>query len=122
MKRIAIIVSLGLTTLAQAQQTTPKSGAVHEVAANPKQYLGNVALSGVVAAVTPGKGFILVDQREYDACGISCLYERGTAKVPVQWTGDAPMMEAHLRVEGILSESGKGLSFVGKKISEDAAK
>ena len=68
---------------------------------------------GVVAAVSEGK----VDPREYAACGLSCVAETGTAKIPVRWGGDAPKLEQTLRVAGTLSRTDKGLSFVAQELS-----
>ena len=45
---------------------------VNDLAAKPGEHLGPVQV-GVVAAVAEGKGFVLVDEREYAACGLSCL-------------------------------------------------
>jgi hypothetical protein len=89
---------------------------VNDVAAKPESHLGHVAILGVVAIVTPGKGFVLVDQREYDECGLSCLTEKGTKKVPVRWIGAAPKLEATVRVEGTLSQSNEGLTFAAQQI------
>lgn len=89
---------------------------VNDVAAKPESHLGHVTILGVVAIVTPGKGFVLVDQREYGKCGLSCLTEKGTRKIPVQWTGAAPKLEETVRVEGILSQSKEGLAFAALQI------
>jgi hypothetical protein len=75
-----------------------------------------VELIGVVAAVSQGQGFVLVDRREYADCGLSCLAEPGTKKIPVRWSGDAPKLEQTVRVAGILSKTEKGLSFVAQQI------
>jgi len=89
---------------------------VNEVAAEPKKYLGSVEILGVVAIVTPDKGFVLVDKREYTECGLSCLAEKATKKIPIQWSGTPPKLEDAVRVKGILSESEEGLSFAAKEI------
>ena len=122
MKQLTLILGLCFAMLAHAEDANTKSGSVNDIAAKPQEHLGPVAITGVVAAVTPGKGFILVDKREYDACGISCLYEKGTNKVPVQWIGSAPKVESHVRVLGTLSKTDKGLSFAAEKIIEGTTK
>jgi hypothetical protein len=63
-----------------------------------------------------GKGFVLLDKREYADCGLTCLAEPGTKKIPVRWSGDTPKLEQTVRVAGILSQSEKGLSFVAQEI------
>ena len=73
-------------------------------------------LIGVMAAVSQGQGFVLVDKREYADCGISCISEPGTKKIPVRWSGDAPKLEQTVRVNGTLQQTDKGLSLVAKDI------
>ena len=87
---------------------------VNDLAAKANQHLGDVRLVGVVAAVSQGSGFILVDKREYADCGISCISEPGTKKIPVRWSGDAPRLEQTVRVDGTLQQTDKGLSLVAK--------
>ena len=101
----------------QRQQRTPESAvSVDDLAGKPGEHLGQVQLIGVVAAVSQGQGFVLVDKREYTDCGLTCLAEPGTKKIPVRWSGDAPKLEQTVRVAGILSQSEQGLSFVAQEI------
>jgi hypothetical protein len=88
----------------------------NDLAGKPGEHLGQVQLIGVVAAVSQGQGFVLVDKREYADCGLTCLAEPGTKKIPVRWSGDAPKLEQTVRVAGILSQSEQGLSFVAQEI------
>jgi hypothetical protein len=69
-----------------------------------------------VAAVSQGNGFVLVDKREYADCGISCIAEPGTKKIPVRWSGDAPKLEETLQVEGTLRQTDKGLSLLAREV------
>jgi hypothetical protein len=89
---------------------------VNDLARKPGEHLGQVQLIGVVAAVSQGEGFVLVDRREYADCGLTCLAEPGTKKIPIRWSGDAPKLEQTVRVVGILSQSEQGLSFVAQEI------
>ena len=102
----------------QRQQLTPEGAAVsvNDLAGKPGEHLGQVRLIGVVAAVSQGQGFVLVDKREYADCGLTCLAEPGTKKIPVRWSGDAPKLEQTVRVAGVLSQSEQGLSFVAQEI------
>jgi hypothetical protein len=95
-----------------------KTGTVNEIAAKPSDYLGAVRITGVVATVNAGKGFLLVDQREYSECGLSCLKESGTKKIPVQWGGESPKVEQLVRVEGTLRRSDNGLAFTADKVEK----
>ena len=98
------------------QQTLAGAVTVNDLAGEPDEHLGRVQLVGVVAAVSQGKGFVLVDKREYADCGLACITERGTKKIPVRWSGDAPKLEQTIRVAGILSRTEEGLSFVAQEI------
>jgi len=83
----------------QRQQLTPESDvSVNDLAGKPGEHLGQVLLIGVVAAVSQGQGFVLVDEREYANCGLTCFAEPGTKKIPVRWSGDAPRLEQTVRV------------------------
>ena len=93
-----------------------KTATVNQIAARPADYLGTVRITGVVATVNPNKGFLLVDQHEYSECGLTCLKEAGTKKIPVQWQGEAPKVEQLVQVEGKLTRSDKGLSFSAEKV------
>ena len=101
----------------QRQQRTPEvTGSVNDLAGKPSEHLGQVRLIGVVATVSQGQGFLLVDKREYADCGLSCLTEQGTKKIPVRWSGDAPRLEQTVLVAGILSQNEHGLSLVAQEI------
>jgi hypothetical protein len=119
------LLAIGITLVAggiraqdqQRQQRTPEDAVtVNDLAGKPGEHLGQVELIGVVAAVSQGQGFVLVDKREYANCGLSCIAEPGTKKIPVRWSGDAPQLEHTVRVAGILSQSEQGLSFVAQEI------
>src|ERR1700730_4516829 len=101
----------------QRQLRTPEvTVTVNDLAGKPGEHLGQVRLIGVVAAVSQGQGFVLVDMREYAECGLPFLTEQGTKKIPVRWSGDAPKREQTVRVAGILSQSEQGLSLVAQEI------
>lgn len=89
---------------------------VNDLATRPVEHLGQIQLVGVVAAVSQGNGFVLVDKREYADCGISCIAEPGTKKIPVRWSGDAPKLEQTVRVDGTLRQTDKGLSLVAREV------
>jgi hypothetical protein len=89
---------------------------VNDLAAKPAEHFGQVQLVGVVAAVSQGSGFVLVDKREYAECGISCISEPSTKKIPVRWSGAAPKLEQTVRIVGILRQTDKGLSLVAQEV------
>jgi hypothetical protein len=111
------LVAAGVEAQDSRPQTAAGAVTVNDLATKPGEHLGPVQLVGVVAAISEGKGFVLVDPREYAACGLSCLAEAGTAKIPVRWGGDAPKLEQTLRVAGTLSRTDKGLSFAAQELS-----
>jgi hypothetical protein len=99
-------------------KSAEKSVSVNELASNPSAYTGSVTLIGVVGTITPGKGFTLVDTREYRACGLSCLTEAGTKIIPVRWNGTPPAVEQTVTIEGELRRENKGFTFVARKIDK----
>jgi hypothetical protein len=120
------IAAIGIvTTCADAQQAVDASSpaltgttTVNDLAANPSVYLGQVSVFGVVAAVKAGQGFTIVDKREYADCGLSCLNEPNTQKIPVRWDGDPPKLQQTVRITGVLEKSDRGLIFSAKNIAE----
>ena len=120
-KRLLLAVVFALfTDGVSGQDQQPQTGggivSVNDLVAKPADYLGQVQLVGVVAAVSQGKGFVLVDKREYADCGLSCLAEPSTKRVPVKWSGDAPKLEQTVQVEGKLHQTDKGLSLVAQEV------
>jgi hypothetical protein len=124
-KRSSWLVALAVSIVAagiSAQDLQPQKQAataevsVNDLAVKPRDYLGPVQLVGVVAVISQGKGFVLVDKREYADCGLSCLAEPGTKRIPVGWAGDAPKLEQTVRVAGVLHQTEKGLSFVAQEV------
>jgi hypothetical protein len=116
---LAVIFSLFAQGVNGQDQQPQSEGAVlnvNDLAAKPTEHLGQIQLVGVVAAVSQGNGFVLVDKREYADCGISCISEPGTKRVPVRWSGDAPKLEQTVRVEGTLRQTDKGLSLVAQEV------
>jgi hypothetical protein len=122
------IAAIGIVaTSADAQQAIDASSpaltgatTVNDLAANPSAYLGLVSVIGVVAAVKAGQGFTIVDKREYADCGLSCLNEPDTRKVPVRWDGDPPKLQQTVRIAGVLEKSDRGLIFSAKNVAEAA--
>jgi hypothetical protein len=116
-----------LTICVHAQQamdsTSPAPGratTVNDLASDPSAYLGQVAVVGVVAAVKAGQGFTVVDKSEYAACGLSCLNEPDTRKIPVRWDGTPPELQQTDRITGVLEKSDRGLVFSAKNVVEVA--
>jgi hypothetical protein len=129
-KKIVTLASMAIGVLAtcvHAQQaidsTSPASGratTVNDLASNPSAHLGQVAVVGVVAAVKAGQGFTIVDQREYADCGLSCLNEPQTRRIPIRWDGAAPKLQQTVRIDGVLEKSERGLVFSAKNVTEAA--
>ncbi len=117
-----IIVVVAVTAAAYAEEpNTPKAGkplSVDELAATPAAHSGRVSVVGVVGTVNPGKGFVLVDSREFKNCGLSCLFEPGTNKIPFLWTGATPQVEQTVQVDGILEKTAKGFSIKAEKVTK----
>jgi hypothetical protein len=122
---LATIAAGILATCVHAQQATDSASpasspatTVSALASDPSAYLGQVAVVGVVAAVKAGQGFTLVDQREYAACGLSCLNEPDTRQIPVRWDGIPPTLQQTVRITGVLEKSDRGLVFSAKNVAD----
>ncbi len=116
---IIAVIALTAVTCA-AEPSTPKAGnplTVNELAANPAAHSGHVSVVGVVGTVNPGKGFVLVDSREFKNCGLSCLFEPGTKKIPFVWAGSTPHVKQTVQVDGILEKTVKGFSIKAEKVT-----
>ncbi len=116
---IAFIVFTASAFAAEPNTTKPeKPLSVDELAANPSAHSGRVSVIGVVGTVNPGKGFVLVDVREFKNCGLSCLTEPGTNKIPFLWTGAAPQVKQTVQADGILEKTAKGFSIKAEKVTK----
>lgn len=93
------------------------SPAVRDVAAHPAAHLGRLSLSGVVGIATAGKGFVLIDMREYRQEGLACLTNREKTKIPVVWSGAAPKVRQAVRVDGTLAKTATGYVFTAAKVA-----
>ncbi len=117
-----VIAAVAVVVAAYAQESnTPKAVkplSVDELAANPAAHSGHVSVIGVVGTVKPGKGFVLVDSREFKNCGLSCLFEPGTNKIPFLWTGVSPQVKQTVQVDGILEKTDKGFSIKAEKVTK----
>ncbi len=123
MKHVFVVIAFIAFTASAfaAEPNTTKSGkplSVDELAANPAAHSGRVSVVGVVGTVNPGKGFVLVDVREFKNCGLSCLTEPGTNKIPFLWTGATPQVKQTVQVDGILEKTAKGFSIKAEKVTK----
>lgn len=123
MKHVLVIIGFVAFTASTfaAESNTPNAGkplSVDELAANPAAHSGRVSVVGVVGTVNPGKGFVLVDVREFKNCGLSCLTEPGTNKIPFLWTGATPQVKQTVQVDGILEKTAKGFSIKAEKVTK----
>ncbi len=123
MKHVLVIIGFVAFTASTfaAESNTPNAGkplSVDELAANPAAHSGRVSVVGVVGTVNPGKGFVLVDVREFKNCGLSCLTEPGTNKIPFLWTGTTPQVKQTVQVDGILEKTAKGFSIRAEKVTK----
>ena len=123
MKYVLVIITAFVAVAASAyaaEPNTPKAGkplSVDELAANPAAHSGRILVVGVVGTVNPGKGFVLVDTKEFKNCGLSCLTEPETNKIPFVWTGATPQVKQTVQVDGILEKTAKGFSIKAEKVT-----
>ncbi len=117
---IAIVLVSITASVFAVESNTPGAGkplSVDELAANPGAHYGRISVVGVVGTVNPGKGFVLVDTREFKNCGLSCLTEPGTNKIPFVWTGATPQVKQTVQVDGVLEKTAKGFSIKADKVT-----
>jgi uncharacterized protein YdeI (BOF family) len=123
MKHALVIITAFIAFTASAFAAEPsapkavKPLTVDELAANPAAHSGHVSVVGVVGTVNPGKGFVLVDNKEFKNCGLSCLTEPGTNKIPFLWSGATPQVKQTVQVDGILEKTAKGFSIKAEKVT-----
>ncbi len=122
--KYVVVIAVALASITApayaAEPNTAKAGnplSVDELAANPAAHSGRISVVGVVGTVNPGEGFVLVDSREFKDCGLSCLYEPGTNKIPFIWTGAVPQVKQTVQVDGILEKTAKGFSIKAEKVT-----
>ena len=122
MKHVLVVIAFIAFTSPTfaAESNMPNAGkplSVDELAASPAAHSGRVSVVGVVGTVNPGKGFVLVDTREFKNCGLSCLTEPGTNKIPFVWAGVSPQVKQTVQVDGILEKTAKGFSIKAEKVT-----
>ncbi len=119
---LIIVAFVAVAAAAYAEEpNTPRAVkplTVDELAANPAAHFGHVSVVGVVGTVNPGKGFMLIDSREFKNCGLSCLTEPGTKKISFVWAGGAPQVKQTVLVDGILEKTTKGFSIKAEKVTK----
>lgn len=84
---------------------------VNELAAKPDAHIGKVSVVGRVAAVTPGKGFTLIDSANCATCTTECMTDKSTKKLPFVWAGAAPVLKEVVIAQGSLAATAKGFTF-----------
>lgn len=115
---LAAIALLMLFNVAPVWSAPTKQLSINELAAKPDRYIGKVVVVGRVAAVTPGKGFTLIDSVNCATCTTECLTDKSAKKIPFLWTGTAPAMKNVVRVEGNLSKTSKGFTFTADEVTK----
>ena len=115
---LAAIVFLTLINTASVWSATKKQLSINELASKPQSYIGKVVVVGRVAAVTQGKGFILIDSVNCATCTTECLTDKNTKKIPFLWQGTAPVMKSVVRVQGTLSKTSKGFTFTADNVAK----
>lgn len=105
--------------VAKSAPAEAPSPSVRDVATDPAAHLGHLALAGVVGIVTPRKGFVLVDLKEYREEGFACLTTDEPTKIAVQWTGAAPKVRERVQVDGKLVKGRKGYAFIADKVTRE---
>lgn len=101
-----------------AKQQTAMPLSVNKLAAKPDTFVGKVNVVGRVVAVTPGKGFTLIDNDNCASCTTECLTDKATKKIPFLWSGAAPDVKGVILVQGLLAKTAKGYTFTAEKVTK----
>lgn len=114
---LAVLLAAGLALAMGSRPETPdQTGTldVNSVAADPGAYKGDIRVRGVVADASPAEStFVLIDIREYKACGVvNCA----STFVPVRYAGTPPKVKEELLVTGEMVSSSKGYVLAGKEL------
>ena len=115
---VAAILALTASAWGAQQPANPQSLSVNQLAAKPEAFVGKVAVVGRVAAVTPGRGFTLIDSANCSTCATECLTDKTTKKVPFLWSGPAPAVKGVVRVDGTLAKTAKGYTFTAERVTK----
>jgi hypothetical protein len=119
---VAAAALLSVASLAvpawSAKQPTVRQLAVNELAARPDSHIGKVTVIGRVAAVTPGKGFTLINSTKCSTCTTECLTDKNTRKIPFVWRGAAPEVKGVVQVQGTLAKTAKGFTFTADNVAK----
>lgn len=113
---LALLGASVVTPVWSATTTIPLT--VNELAAKPDTHIGKVSVVGRVAAVTPGKGFTLIDSANCATCTTECLTDKSTKKIPFVWAGAAPVLKDVVVVQGSLATTAKGFTFTVDNIKK----
>ena len=115
---LAVIALVLLFNGAPVWGAATKPLSINELAAKPDTHIGKVVVVGRVAAVTPGKGFTLIDSANCATCTTECLTDKNTKKIPFLWPGTAPVVKNVVRVQGTLSKTSKGFTFTADNVTK----
>ena len=115
---LAFLAILGASLVTPAWSATAKPLTVNELAAKPDTHIGKVSVVGRVAAVTPGKGFTLIDSENCATCTDECLLDKNTKKLPFLWPGAAPVLKGVVMVQGTLAKTAKGFTFTADNVTK----
>lgn len=114
---LAVIALVVLVNGAPLWGAATKPLSINELAAKPDSHMGRVIVVGRVAAVTPGKGFTLIDSTNCATCTTECLTDKSTKKIPFLWAGTAPAVKNVVLVQGTLSRGSNGFTFTADKVT-----
>lgn len=120
-KTVYVMVALCMplvTVGSPAWSATTKPLTITELVAKSATYVGKVNVVGRVAAISPGKGFTLVDSTVCANCTTECLTDKNAKKIPCLWPGAAPVVKDVVLVKGVLSKTSKGFVFTADNVTK----
>ncbi len=105
------------TETAQPVAASAEPASVLDVSAlmrEPDKHQGPVRVEGVVSRVYPKDQKLgLIDTEEFKRCGVVTCADM---VLPVRWAGAMPEPKAHVRLDGEIRKSDRGLEFVANSL------
>lgn len=112
---------------------TPDALEVNAVMADPMAYTGTIAVRGIVQNIDPGASAVtLIDETEYETCGLSPCGSAGLLSLTVPFSGTPspggslydgalPTLEDRVVVVGEIKSGGQGLYFDVERIERGSS-
>jgi hypothetical protein len=126
-----LVVLVAVIALTGCGKSDVQALAVNAVAADPQAYSGEIAIKGVVQRVdATTSSFSIIDETEYQTCGLTPCNTAGTIPLAVptsqaaqggsSYSGTLPALEDVVVVFGEVKSGAQGLYFDVARVERDS--